>query len=112
MFNKFGGKTKIYIGRLHPFSDGLDVYIRQFEGDEMYDAKPLVFEKTEDRFGGDSCMTLSPEDGQEIMDCLWRCGLRPIEGSGSAGSLAATERHLSDMKTIAWHALKIGGSKK
>jgi hypothetical protein len=40
------------------------------------------------------------------MDELWRVGLRPTEGSGSAGSLAATERHLSDMQRIAFKLLE------
>ena len=52
-------------------------------------------------------MLLTPDDAQGLMDELWNCGLRPSEGTGSAGSLAATERHLKDMKTIAFHALKI-----
>jgi len=43
------------------------------------------------------------------MDELWQCGLRPSEGSGSAGSLAATERHLADMRKLAFHALKVQG---
>lgn len=46
-------------------------------------------------------MALKTDEAQELMDELWRCGLRPTEGSGSAGSLAATERHLADMKAIA-----------
>lgn len=37
---------------------------------------------------------------QMLMDELWRCGLRPTEGTGSAGSLAATERHLADMRRL------------
>jgi hypothetical protein len=40
---------------------------------------------------------------------LWNCGLRPTEGSGSAGSLAATQRHLDDMRTVAFHKLGIKG---
>lgn len=44
---------------------------------------------------------------QSLMDQLWDCGLRPTEGTGSAGALAAVERHLADMKIIAFHALKI-----
>jgi hypothetical protein len=28
------------------------------------------------------------------------CGLRPSEGTGSAGALAATERHLKDMQRL------------
>ena len=35
---------------------------------------------------------------QELMDELWSCGLRPSEGSGSAGALKATETHLKDMQ--------------
>jgi hypothetical protein len=37
---------------------------------------------------------------QELMDALWRCGLRPTEGVGSVGALAATERHLKDMQRL------------
>lgn len=37
---------------------------------------------------------------QELMDQLWQAGLRPSEGSGGAGSLAATERHLADMRAL------------
>lgn len=42
---------------------------------------------------------------QRLMDELWSCGIRPTEGRGSAGSLAATERHLDDMRRIAFGAL-------
>ena len=55
----------------------------------------------------DPFMVMPLETAQLLMDELWNCGLRPSEGTGSAGSLAATERHLKDMKTIAFHALKI-----
>ena len=55
----------------------------------------------------DPFMVMPLETAQLLMDELWDCGLRPSEGTGSAGSLAATERHLKDMKTIAFHALKI-----
>lgn len=43
---------------------------------------------------------ISPQDAQTLMDDLWRAGLRPTEGAGSAGSLAATERHLQDMRRL------------
>lgn len=38
---------------------------------------------------------------QQLMDELWRVGIRPSEGTGSAGALAATERHLQDMRRLA-----------
>lgn len=50
-------------------------------------------------------LTLRMEEAQRLIDQLWHCGLRPSEGSGSAGSLAATERHLRDMQAIAKGAL-------
>lgn len=54
-------------------------------------------------------LTLLPSQAQELMDCLWQCGLRPTEGTGSAGSLAATERHLKDMQRIAMGLLRLEG---
>lgn len=53
--------------------------------------------------------SLRPDEAQQLMDELWRCGLRPTEGSGSAGSLAATERHLNDMQAIAMGLLRKEG---
>ncbi len=35
------------------------------------------------------CMGLSDTGAQVLMDDLWTCGIRPTEGSGSAGSLLA-----------------------
>ncbi len=49
-------------------------------------------------------MSLEQESAQQLMDQLWHCGLRPSEGSGSAGSLAATERHLEDMRKLVFEA--------
>lgn len=42
---------------------------------------------------------------QNLMDELWRCGFRPTEGTGSAGSLKATENHLADMQKLSWRLL-------
>jgi hypothetical protein len=44
--------------------------------------------------------SVAPHQAQTLMDELWTAGLRPSEGSGSAGSLAATERHLADMRAL------------
>jgi hypothetical protein len=73
-------------------------------------AKPLVMQLIEDHaLITEPTMTLAREVAQQLMDELWTCGLRPTEGSGSAGSLAATERHLKDMQTIAMGLLKPQG---
>lgn len=43
---------------------------------------------------------LTMTDAQTLMDDLWHAGLRPTEGTGSAGALRAVERHLEDMRTL------------
>lgn len=50
---------------------------------------------------------LQYKEAQLLIDELWDCGLRPSEGSGSAGSLAATQKHLEDMRKIAFEKLNI-----
>lgn len=82
-------------------SDGLD---------RIGVAMPAVFvEQRADAViqSSDPMLRLTKADGQELMDELWRIGLRPTEGSGSAGSLAATERHLKDMQRLVF---KEGGN--
>lgn len=54
-------------------------------------------------------LSLRKAEAQQLIDELWRVGLRPSEGSGSAGSLAATERHLKDMQTITMGLLRQHG---
>ncbi len=51
-------------------------------------------------------MSLEVDDAQRLVDALWDAGLRPSDGSGSTGQLAATQKHLSDMRSIV--AKKIG----
>ena len=64
-------------------------------------AQSLVFEDQKEV--GDVVIpfiNLHTEEAQALMDELWRCGLRPTEGSGSAGAMAATQKHLEDMRTL------------
>lgn len=68
---------------------------------------PLTMQRLEPgEMAGEPTLRLRPEDAQGLMDELWRVGLRPTEGTGSAGSLAATERHLADMRSVAFGLLK------
>jgi hypothetical protein len=50
--------------------------------------------------------TLDQQSAQELMDNLWECGFRPSEGTGSAGAMAATEKHLADMRNITKGVMK------
>jgi hypothetical protein len=44
---------------------------------------------------------------QGLFDSMWDSGLRPSDGAGNIGQLKATQNHLSDIKEIAYHVLKI-----
>ena len=66
-------------------------------------ATPLIFRtltKQDECLAQVPAFTVGDESAQAFMDELWRAGFRPTEGSGSAGSLAATERHLQDMRAL------------
>ena len=52
-------------------------------------------------------LTIKSQAAQKLMDDLWDCGLRPSEGTGSAGQLAAVQKHLKDLRTILFNKLKI-----
>ena len=43
---------------------------------------------------------LDNKAAQELMDDLWSCGLRPTEGTGSAGAMAAVQEHLADLRRL------------
>jgi hypothetical protein len=49
---------------------------------------------------------ISHKEAQTLMDDLWQCGLRPTEGAGSAGALAATKHHLDDMRKLVFEELR------
>jgi hypothetical protein len=48
-----------------------------------------------------------PAELVELMDVLWKTGIRPSCGEGHIGELNATKEHLKDMKEIAFHKLGI-----
>lgn len=100
-----------------PWSQTIDLYLFQCELGPLNNRDigvvarhPIRCELT---VHGDESIPQSPTlclneiTAQRLMDQLWHCGLRPTEGSGSSGSLAATQRHLEDMRTIAFSQLDI-----
>lgn len=54
----------------------------------------------ETREAGDPSLVISVTAAQKLMDMLWDCGIRPTEGTGSAGAMAATQKHLDDMRRL------------
>ncbi len=52
---------------------------------------------------GDRCpvaCSISATAAQKLVDGLWACGIRPSEGTGSAGAMAAVQEHLKDMRRL------------
>ncbi len=62
------------------------VQVRTVEPNEAADDEPFL--------------SITRESAQSLMDALWSCGLRPSEGQGSAGQLAAVKDHLNDMRRL------------
>jgi hypothetical protein len=50
--------------------------------------------------------TLDPGACQALMDSLFASGFRPSQATGSAGQREALEKHLDDMRTIAFMFLE------
>ncbi len=76
------------------------VYLTQRAGGSFAAGEPLVIKNIEEGAIWPVVTTLEEDQAQTLIDDLWQCGFRPTEGKGSAGSLAATERHLEDMRTL------------
>lgn len=74
-------------------------------------AQPLEFRFEDEGVSFLPIVRLSPDEAQSLMDDLWECGLRPSEGTGSVGAmapqfeLAATQRHLEDMRKLVFDYL-------
>jgi hypothetical protein len=82
-----------------PWNQGVELLILSPRGDGV--ALPIQFEPIENpAVRLESTLSIAREQAQTLMDDLWNAGLRPTEGTGSAGALAATQRHLEDMRTL------------
>lgn len=98
------------MARREDWNDGISIYMRQRTAEGSYAvALPVTMQRRDPGLIVEPMLRLGIQGAQQLMDELWQCGLRPKEGTGSAGSLAATERHLGDMQKIALGLLKVHG---
>ena len=51
--------------------------------------------------------SLSLDSARLLMDALWSVGIRPTSGECSVGVIGATQKHLDDMRTIAFKLLSV-----
>lgn len=97
--------------QLLPWSRSIDLRLARRHAGKLHTALPLHFCEVPEGQPGAPALTMQYEDAQQLMDELWHCGLRPNDNAGSPGSasntnsaaaLAATERHLNDMRDMAF----------
>ncbi len=50
---------------------------------------------------------LAHEEAQELADSLWDSGIRPTQSKAGAGQAEAVQKHLEDMRVLAFHTLDI-----
>ena len=94
--------------RLKDYAGVVEVaLIGRSENGRKWAAKPVEFEEVTPSSIRRPTIQIETRVAQMLMDELWTCGLRPSEGTGSAGALAATQRHLDDMRKIVFDRLKI-----
>ena len=91
-----------------PWHNGVEILIRETRNDGMLSVVTnIVMETKEPGLFIEPTLRLSNTAAQTLMDDLWGAGLRPTEGSGSAGSLRATEKHLNDLRKIVGKQLDV-----
>lgn len=83
------------------------MFVGSQDGNRVYGRVTYEVVK-EDAVKLDPSFTLGDSAAQLLMDDLWQAGFRPSEGTGSAGALAATQKHLEDMRTVAFKYLGMG----
>ncbi len=101
-FKMRAARARISIG-----SDKIELYAYQTGDGGEFVAEKLSMKSHEHFNYAPPFCRLTNAEAQILIDDLWLAGLRPSEGSGSAGSLKATQGHLADLKTILFHKLGI-----
>ena len=98
---------KFYANSTH-FYDKIHVFVRDKRGSTLAFPQQIVWETvTSEVHFPEPLFKLDHEEVQSLMDALWDCGIRPSEGMGSAGQLAAVQNHLKDMQKIAFTYLEM-----
>lgn len=88
-----------------PWMSGVELWM----GNKDTRVHSVQFEKFDPASGvaHEPSFRMTRDQAQILIDDLWNCGLRPTEGTGSAGSLKATQNHLEDMRKIVFEKLGI-----
>lgn len=88
------------VAERHHFGQTVSIYMVQETPTHVSVAQPIQMMSVpkEDVSTFPALMSMSMGMAQELMDSLWQAGLRPSEGTGSAGALKATQDHIKDLR--------------
>jgi len=85
------------------------VYLfQENQNGKRFFATDIVFKPVEENYDRNVPLQLDKESAQQLMDDLWRAGLRPAELKNTpdtSTALKATQYHLEDMRKIAFERL-------
>lgn len=96
------------MARREDWNNGVSIYMRQvILGKTGMKAAPVQMVPHELGNIVEPMLMLPIHTAQQLIDELWDCGLRPTEGSGSAGAMAAVQKHLEDMRKLVFEEPKI-----
>ena len=91
-------------------SDALEVWALNRAGDfREHVTAELSVHRVDKRqlFDRGPTLRLASDEAQQIMNELWRCGMRPRDGSGALAHVEAQQAHLNDLRAIVFSTLKI-----
>lgn len=81
------------------YMDAVGLYFLPHEGSIVEPIQMTVSKKAD----GEWCpasMELKHDQAQQLMNELWRCGLRPKNGEGTSAQVDALKYHLEDMRSL------------
>lgn len=91
----------VWAERQRPSSHGYALYMATWDqkGKKEYIIRDMTLEElVPGTMITQPTVMLDENAGQSLMDSLFAAGLRPTEGAGSAGAMAATQAHLADLR--------------
>lgn len=91
------------------FSKSISLAILEYsqKSGKLYVAEPVVMMERDDGLSIQPTLQLEPAQAQQLMDDLWECGVRPTEGTGSAGAMSAVQAHLKDLRKLLSAAVEV-----
>ena len=88
--------------------DGIAIHILNTKTDFI--ATNIVMEKRDPQAIAEPPLQINEKEAQELMSQLWNLGIRPTDellNSHAPNSLKAVEKHLEDMRSIAFDKLEV-----